>query len=248
MKKLKLFFINLLLPGIDEDFPEEPEDFDEPEEELDESEEELDEPEEELDEPVKPVSRIKKAIIETRKRAQDAESERDRVKAELEAERSRNRQPAQPNQDEVLWKQEEAVLNNPDAEEWQKYAVQSNRNSRKAEASSREALFFAHDGADKAKFGRYAVDKPKTYDRYKDAVEEHVRIARSNGHNPSREDVLYYLVGQDNLKGKLITKKSATKTGGRAAPTRVKSDVPSSGRQSLSDSEKRAKRLDGVKI
>jgi len=202
------------------------------------------------DEPPAPrETRAQKAIRETRERAQAAEAALAEARAQLEAAR-RPQQPqgsAQPDPEQALWEQEEAVLRNPEAQDWQRYAVNANRAARAAARQSAQALANSQDMADRTAFQALAATNPKTYAAYKDRVEEELKKARANGHNPSRQAILKLLLGEDMLAGKLrsaTTKKPATP----AAPRRAASDVPASGRGRLSDAEAREKRLENVRI
>lgn len=213
----------------DDDTPELPEDDDEPE-------------------PEPRISRAQKAIITARERAQTAERELAEARAELAVSRRTQAQPAQPTQDQLIWQQEEETLRNPEATDWQKYAINANRNARAAQAASQTALQRAEDMADKTAFAAIAATKPKLYAAYKDRVEEELTAARAKGHNPSRENILQFMVGKDMLAGKVkaVDTKPATKS---AAPrANVRSDVSSSGGGRLSDHEKREKRLENIRI
>jgi hypothetical protein len=86
---------------------------------------------------------------------------------------------------------------------------------------------------------------------YKDKVETLLKEFRSNGGNPSRDDVLALALGRDMRDGKVKSSvdKSAPKGNvSRGSTPGARSDVSSSGRNSLSEAEKREKRLEGVRI
>ena len=170
------------------------------------------------------------------------------AKAQLNLQQSASNQPKGPTQEQVLWEQEEKVLRDPEAQDWQKYAVNANRASRAAQASANMALQQTHDIADRTAFAQLAVTKPHLHSAYKDRVEEMLKESRAKGNNPARTDVLAYLVGQDTLNGKL--KASAGKTGKPASTARAsaRSDVTSNARGSMSEADKRAKRLENVRI
>ena len=199
----------------------------------------------------KPVSRAQRTIIETRARAQKAEDELQRARAELDAARRQPAQPAQPTEEQRIWEQEEAVLRNAESTDWQKYAVQANRAARSANSNSQNALRRAEDLADRTKFESLAAAKPKMFAAYKERVEEELTRLRANGSNAPREELLALLVGRDLRDGKLKTSSvSSTKKPGasRGAPPSARSDVPSSGGSRLSEAEKRMKRLENVRI
>lgn len=252
MKWFLAFLMAYLSPGVEEDFAPEP---DEPADEPDEPDEPADEP----DEPSEPddddtpapaprLSRAQRDIIAARERAQQAERDLATARAELEVAR-RAPQQQTPTQDQLLWQQEEAVLNNPDAEGWQKYAVQANRAARAAQSDSRTALQRAEDLADRTSFAVLASTKPKLYAAYKDRVEDKLKDLRSKGNNAPREALLALMVGEDMLSGKLKANKTGTAKTGAAPRASVRSDVtaaPGGGR--MSDHEKRAKRLENIRI
>ena len=248
------WFLHLLMmylsPHVDEDEPE-PDDVVEPEGE-DEAEEE-DAPEVETEDEDEPapeprISRAQKAIITARERAQTAERELAQARAELEISRRTLSQPAQPTQDQLIWQQEEDALRNPEATDWQKYAINANRSARAAQAASQTALQRAEDMSDKTAFAAIAATKPKLYAAYKDRVEEELTAARSRGHNPSRENILQFMVGKDMLAGKVKAVDAKPAKSSAAPRANVRSDVSSSGGGRLSDHEKREKRLENIRI
>jgi hypothetical protein len=253
----KLFLLLSLFPGVGEEDDQNLDELDENVDELDEDdgaeedeEEEADE-EEELDDEGEPIqkkapSRSQKRILSLNERAQKAEQDRDRLARELDEAR---RQTSKPVQKDEVWEREEQVLNDPNASDWQKYAVTSARNSRVATFKAQHALQRAEDLADKADFDRLSITKPKLYETYKDRVEEARTTAIKNGHPaPPRANVLKFLVGQDMVEGKLkSTTQKKTQKAKRQAPPGARSDVSSKGSR-LSEAEKRAKRLEGQLI
>lgn len=199
------------------------------------------------EDPAPRISRGQKAIIESRARAQKAEDDLRIARAELDAARRQPVQNSQPSEDQRLWEQEEAVLNNPEAQDWQKYAVSSNRASRQAVATSQNALRRAEDMSDQAKFDAIKSTKPKLYESYKSRVEdERTRLAATGVYAP-RDELLALLIGRDMRDGKLS--RTEAKPGGakRSSTPGARSDVSTSGSR-LSDAEKRAKRLEGQRI
>ena len=251
MKWFLYLLLAYLSPFIEDETPEdEPADADDGEDEADPEDDETPEVPEDDDEPAPEprISRAQKAIITARERAQTAERELAQARAELAVSRRAPAQPAQPTQDQLIWQQEEETLRNPEATDWQKYAINANRNARAAQAASQTALQRAEDMADKTAFAALAATKPKLYTAYKDRVEDKLKEARAAGANPSRENILRFMVGEDMLNGKL--KSVDTKAAKPAAASRanVRSDVSSSGGGRLSDHEKREKRLENIRI
>lgn len=246
------FLYRLLFPQIDDEFvPEEPEDSLEeetPEEDPEELPEE--EPEEEPEPAPRQQTRAQKEITTLRERAQKAEEQHRTAMAELELAR-RQPEKAQPTHEQTMREQEDAILRNPESTDWQRYAVQSARDARMANTNSQAAIREARDLADRSAFERIASTKPKTHAAYKDKVEDLLKKIRSNGNDAPREELLAILVGRDMLAGKLkSTEKSVSKTGGakRGTTPGARSDVSSSGGGRLSEAEKRAKRLENVRI
>jgi len=200
-------------------------------------------------EPAPRETRAQKEIRTLRERAQAAEDAKRKLEADLATARSQPSQPQQPTQDQVLWEQEEQVLRNPEASDWQKYAVQSAREARQARQASQNAIIRAEDLADKSAFDRIRSEKPKLYEAYKDRVESMLTEIRGRGQNAPREKLLAILVGEDMLAGKLKTIGSKTTSGSkRPATPGARSDVNARGSSSMSEAEKRAKRLENIRI
>lgn len=241
------------MPGVEpEDEPDEPDGVDEPEDEPEDADEPDDvdpeaDPEPEP-EPEPRESRAHKTIRETRERAQKAESDLATARAELETARRGPAQPAGPTQDQVLWQQEEDVLRNPEADQWQRYAVTANRAARAATTTSQAALQRAEDLADRSQFAALATTKPKLYERYKDKVEAKLVELRKEGRNVNREGILKVMLGEDMLSGNLKSADAKPKpSGGASRAARPSSDVPRSGGR-MSEDEARTKRLENVRI
>ena len=253
--KWYLLLMSFLMPGIgpdDEPADDEPADADEPEPD-DADEPADDEPADEIEpddepEPAPRESRAQKTIRETRERAQKAESDLATARAELETARRGPAQPTGPTQDQLLWQQEEDVLRNPEADQWQRYAVQANRAARAATSTSQAALQRAEDLADRSAFAALATTKPKLYERYKDKVEAKLVELRKEGRNVNREGILKVMLGEDMLSGNLKQSDAKPKpSGGASRAARPSSDVPrTSGR--MSEDEARTKRLENVRI
>lgn len=203
------------------------------------------------DEPAeKPMSRAQREIITLRERAQKAEDQHRQAMADLESERRKQSSgAAKPTQEQALYDQEEAILKSPEATDWQRYSVQSARDARAALAESRNATRQSQDASDKAAFERLSQTKPKTFAAYKDKVETMLADMRKSGNNAPREELMALLVGRDLLQGKA---KAESKTEAKGSESRgrtpgVRTDT-SSGGGKLSDAEKRAKRLENVRI
>ena len=199
--------------------------------------------------PAPRMTRAQKEIVSLRERAQRAEEQHRTAMAELEAARRAPQAAAQPTEDQRIWQQEEEVLRNPEATDWQKYAVSAARSSRAANLNSQNALQRAEDLADRSSFNQLKITKPKTFEKYEPRVEKMLTDLRARGSNAPREKLLAILLGEDMLAGNLkTTEGKSTKTGGaRRAPPSARSDVSSSGSR-MSDAEKRAKRLENVRI
>ena len=256
MKYLWEFLLLLLCPRVDDDDTPPPDDDDTPPPDDDDDDtpppddDDDTPPPDDDDVPPKPESRAQKEIRTLRERAQAAEEQHRKAVAELEAARRQPTQPLQPTQEQQIWEQEEKVLRDPNADDWQKYAVKSARDSRLANQNSQNALRQAEDIADRATFDSIKAEKPKLYEQYKDRVEERLNELRKSGTNAPRKNILAFLVGEDMVAGKLkTTEKPAKPKGGaeRGSTPGVRSNVnTSSGR--LTESEKRAKRLENVRI
>lgn len=256
MKSLWNLLLLLLCPKIDdEEGNSEQEEQTEKTEEHEETEESEDtdgtEETEELDDNLpKKESRAEKEIRTLRERAQRAEDENRKALAEL-ADARRPQQAQQPTNDQILWQQEEAILKDPSAEEWQKYAVRGNREARLARQEAQQVRSQSMDMADRSEFATLAMDKPKTYAAYKDRVEARLKEFRVNGGNPTRKQVLTVLMGEDMLEGNLKTADTKTtkskSSGERGKTPGVSSNVSSKGGK-LTEAEKRVRRLENVRI
>ena len=258
---MKLWYFLLLLkayfsPAVDDDFaPDDdtppPDDDTPPDDEDDETPPDDDDtppPGDDEPAPAPRISRAQRAIIDARTRAQAAERELAEARAELAVSRRAPQQPPTPSADQILWTQEEETLRNPEATDWQKYAIQANRAARSANANSQNALQRAEDLADKTQFAAVASTKPKLYAAYKDRVEDMLKDLRSRGNNAPREKLLAILVGEDMLSGKLKPSKSGGTKPAAAPRASARSDVASSGSGRMSEHDKRAKRLENVRI
>jgi hypothetical protein len=257
MNWLLAFLLAYLLPGVDDLDVEPPEDDEPPADEPpaddeppeDEPPADEDDPEPDDEPPAPRETRAQKTIRETRERAQKAERDLAEARAQLDAARrpQQPQGPATPDPEQVLWQQEEETLRNPEANDWQKYAINANRAARQAQAQIRQVQQQTMDMNDRTAFQAYAASNPKAYAVYKDKVEAKLQELRARGQNPSREVILKIMLGEDMLAGNVrsATKKPTTPAAPRrAAPA---SDVPARpGRPS--DAEARAKRLENIRI
>ena len=235
-------------PELDTEMEAEPQEDEESEEAVAEKEGLGDD--EDYEEPK--ISRRQAEIIKLRHERREAEKRYDEARKELEAAR---RQPvAQPvnTHEETLRKQEDAVLNNPESTDWQRYSVQSARDAREAKQAGQVALREARDINDKASFSqKFATTQPKTYGFYAPKVEERLREIRARGQDATREDVYAFLMGKDMAEGKLKTSaKAEGKIGGvnRGSTPKARSDVSTKESSRMSDAERREKRLENVRI
>lgn len=193
-----------------------------------------------------------KAALAAERAAREAAERREREandryeRAQVEA---RSRHVPLPDHETKLREAEDKILGDPNADANQKYWAQANRTLRENQRVSAQALFTSTDVADRTSFEQLAVTKPAVHARYKDEVEKRLQAARSQGSNPSRQDILRWLIGQDAIDGKLGAKKKpaapAPRPAARALPG-ARGDVRGGG--AMSDREKRAKRLEGVQI
>mgnify|MGYP001579967185 CR=1 FL=1 len=188
---------------------------------------------------------------EDAKALKDAQEERDRAKADLEAERRRAPPAAGLTDEQRLHEQEEAKLRDAKTTELERWQINSNRTLRENKRTSTAALAQAHDLSDKTSFNQLVITKPALHKRYAERVEAELRKMRGNGQNAPREAILRFLIGDDAMKGSLTSKKqSETKTdaGGvdRGKSPGARSDVAAKGR--LTEAQKREKRLEGVQL
>ena len=89
------------------------------------------------------------------------------------------------------------------------------------EAKLNQSLFAAQDMQDKAAYDRQAARNP-LYSKYEDRVEEKIREARSKGQNPTREGVLFYLIGEDAAKNQGKTTPAAKQAQQRVQAAKAK--------------------------
>lgn len=180
-----------------------------------------------------------------------AQAKADKERADrFEREMGELRGQQRPNVDEVT-RQEDEKLRDPKATDLEKWQIQANRELRRGRSEAQMALAQAHDVADKTAFSRIAVTNAALYKRYESRVEEELAKMRSKGFNASREAIMDNLIGKDMREGKFAKKKAAEDKETKQPVNRGKlpgarSDV--SGKNAMSEHEKRAKRLENVQI
>lgn len=208
---------------IDDLEPEIPE----PEEEIVEPEDELDD-EPELDaQPEKNVGRLARVTRERKEANERARLAEEKTKLlELQMQ-NLQRQSYQPKvEDEHL---------DPD-EKWR----------RQANEAIQRTQFQTFDAIDKNTYDVKALNNP-VYKRWASKVESELAKARQQGANPSRENILKFLIGEATL-GKIKAPSAKAKTPARQAAERV--TVPG-GRSTVSPSKKEPSlrdKLTGVKL
>lgn len=168
------------------------------------------------------------------------------------AEARRQSQPQGQSQEDRLRADEDRILNDPQSTDLQKWQVQSNRTIRDTNRNSAAAVFQATDTADRTAFEQLATTKPAVFGRYKDEVERRLQSARAQGANPSRRDILNWLIGQDAIDGKLGAKKPKAAAAPRTTVNRgalpgARSDVRGSS-NGMTNREKLARKLENVQI
>lgn len=152
-----------------------------------------------------------------------------------------------PRRTDPTWEAEEARLKAADITPLEKWQIESNRTIRQNAAQSQQAMFAAHDLADKTAYQTQAISNP-VYKKYAARVEEQLAKARSTGNNPPREAVLKFILGEDMLAGnfKSAAKKAAGSQTPRGKTPGARSDTSARGGQS--EREKRRARLENVLI
>jgi len=187
-------------------------------------------------------------------RAEKAEREaREAREAAAAAERARSAPPPGPSEEQRLFDQEQAILDNPQSTEQQRYWVNANRTLRANERMAREAMFASRDTADRSDFQTLLTTMPLAK-KYAKRVEEKVEEFKKQGQLVPRRIALKLLIGDDIVEGKVKTAKKTTTTpanGETREPVRqpvdrgrsphMRSDVR---RGAPSESEKRKARLE----
>jgi len=161
------------------------------------------------EQPTRGPGRREQAVIEARRRAQDAERERDQARSQLEAHQRSQTQTAEQRQ----WQEEENILRNPQSTDEQRYWVNANRTLRATQRDAAQARIDAADARDISAYDASARSYP-TMEKYRDRVEQFVETIRRNGGTPPPRQVLFdTLLGRDIREGKF--KPSTAKPGRR---------------------------------
>lgn len=132
---------------------------------------------------------------------------------------------------------------------WARWQVNLQRENRATKRNADEALRSARDVNDRTEFAALAATNPKIYAKYQSRVEEFVANLRQSGQSAPRLAVLRFLIGEDVMKG--VGKPPKTKAAApagvpRGQPAPMRSDA--SRTSAKSDREKRAARLEGVRL
>jgi hypothetical protein len=188
------------------------------------------------------------------------------AREELEFERRRVREmesrpaPAPQSRDPDYDREEQEIKQARDsgatAEQisWLQWKIDSSRKMRASERTSQNALQQAADINDKTDFAGVARTHPKTYDKYKDRVEEAVQKLRAAGSQvPPRRAIMEWFIGKDSMNGTIKPKSAKApaeptgKTVDRGRTPGARTDV-SANRGSLSERDKRRERLRNQQI
>lgn len=147
------------------------------------------------------------------------------------------------------FEEEERKLKDPATDEQTRYWINANRTIRATNANSAAALAEARDVSDRTKFQQLAVSNPALFKKYESRVEEHFQRLKATGSPAPREAILRFMLGDDQLKGALVTKKAPAKLNeavNRGKLPGARSDL--NGKNSLSEREKRRARLENQQI
>lgn len=164
------------------------------------------------------------------------------------------RPPAPPPRDPE-WEREEAILRNPEADDWTKFAAQTQRQLRETGRRAAQAERAAADAADKGAFYAKFAGNQKIA-KFLPQVEQEVARLTSAGGAPPREEVLHWVLGKAYAKALESggAKPRAAKSGGaapagksvnRGQPAGVRSDV---GRNNSNERNRLRERLKNVQL
>ncbi len=198
----------------------------------------------------KQESRSARTIREQRDRAQRAEEDAARARAELDAHRRQAQGPSKAQQE---WDEEERRLRAAETSEQEKWQIQANRTLRSTQQASQNALALAQDTNDKTAYESAAMTN-QTLAKYRDRVETEAAKLRAQGQPVSRLALARYLIGDDVASGKYQPKaKTAAKKPAGQLPesqrnggARARSDVPRG--TANTESARRFKRLENQPI
>lgn len=187
--------------------------------------------------PTKSGGRANERIRALTERAAAAEARAEAADREREAERARITRE----QEAARAREQEADENLPYDQKLYKWAQRRDQEAQQRLAATEIRIM---DQADRASFESRVATSP-VYAKYQDRVEKELGAARKGGQNPTREQVLTFLVGQDALKAS--AKKSTSKQkdeastrvkAARGEPVRARSDATTA-RQRIKSLEER---------
>ena len=162
------------------------------------------------------------------------------------------RQPPQPAVDPEFAR-EQALLDNPETNDWVKWSIHQGRQTRQANANAQAALRAATDAADKSAFMAKYASNPKIAG-YLPKVEEELKKMNTAGGAPPREEVLDWVLGKayrtamESGKVRRSKPEAATAAGARVdrgRPAGVRSDV---GRSNQNERNRLRERLKDVPL
>lgn len=142
-------------------------------------------------------ARVSRATVRVQKalqQAQEATDRASRLERELEQERSKYRQPAQPQEESDDSFNARISLLEP----LQQIDAKLDRANKRHQRELLIARLEASDAADKAIFSSKAASDPR-YKKYGSEVEQILQEERKNGRNPPRETVLAFVLGKKVL-------------------------------------------------
>lgn len=196
------------------------------------------------------VSRGNRQFGELRRKAREAEQERDRLKAELEStRRPTGKTPEQIRAEEDAERERIRLLPPEDQiVEWRK------KDRQEFDARLQGIQFQIADSADRGAFTALCQSDPAVA-AVKDEVENLVQQLRRNGGNTARETAAYYLIGK-KASERAKTQLSKQRRNGAArierqtvkGNTNSRGDVPRGDRRETNERAARAKRLENVQI
>lgn len=237
-KLLKRLFV-FLFPGVDDPDAVDPVD-----------------PVDPVDDPIDPLDEVEVDLVEDDPTPPARGNEADRL-ARLEAEverrgrirdeEMRRTPPTAPLVDPEFQREEER-LRAPDATDWERWQIQTNRAIRSTQMEAQRARMEASDLMDRTRFESKFNSDPRRA-KYADRVEEAIAQERAQGRTASRESVYFYMLGKDIADGKLKPKAKAKTPAAdipRGRSANARSDVPARGARTERD--KIRARLENVNI
>lgn len=146
------------------------------------------------------LGRREKRIQALRREAQEAREREALLQRELEAERARNRQPAQPTEEsDEAFNAKLALIDDPE----RRIMARMERSEKRHQREMLLTRMQAADAADRASFQAKAAFDPR-YKKFADRVEQVLADERRQGRDFPRETVLKFVLGEAviNSKGK----------------------------------------------